>query len=691
MKSEQLQMEKRLKNYTYIVAALLLILALRLGMLQLLNNETYQTQAKENRIRLISIKAPRGEIVTREGDILAANELVYSLTLTFQGLDEQDKMIDNLLQILADYYPEMNRKVIQEKVELQQYRLYEPITLIRDIPWELVVEVEENRQNLPGVEIVVEPLRYYPNDALAGHVLGYIHSINAEELDKYPDDGYNINSLIGKSGIEKEYENEIKGIDGARSVEVDAKGHPIREQVTLEPQQGNNIELTLDFELQQVMQNSMEKMLKQVQEKHPKAKVGSAVLLNVKTGEVLAMCSSPLMYPDDWKGNISNERAAYYFPQTESYDPMYPGGFLNRTIQVSYPPGSTFKPITGMAALEKGVVDPATDYVNCNGRYWIAPYIPCWSVHGAVNYYSGMAGSCNVYFQEMGRRAGNEEISKVAEQFGLGSRTGIDLPYEVSGLLPTSDWKQEVNSVLTDRQYKNKREQLEEKYAALLEDAEDEAAKNKLLKQKENEKAQLEAQYKTDYNWNTAWHPFDTFNMSIGEGDNDYTVLQLANYVATLANGGHRMKPYMVSRIYDQEGNTVKTFKPEVVKEIDILPETISETKRAMLSVAQPGGTAYFLFSNFPQEIQVGAKTGTAAARHVGGTSTDEYNGVFVAFAPYDDPEIAFAGIVEYGNHGSESAGLVAKDVFEQYFGIKDHLAEIEGTVPNNVSNDAGD
>lgn len=691
MKSEQLQMEKRLKNYTYIVAALLLILALRLGMLQLLNNETYQTQAKENRIRLISIKAPRGEIVTREGDILAANELVYSLTLTFQGLDEQDKMIDNLLEILADYYPEMNRKAIEEKVELQQYRLYEPITLIRDIPWELVVEVEENRQNLPGVEIVVEPLRYYPNDALAGHVLGYIHSINADELDKYPDDGYNINSLIGKSGIEKEYENEIKGIDGARSVEVDAKGHPIREQVTLEPQQGNNIELTLDFELQQVMQNSMEKMLKQVQEKHPKAKVGSAVLLNVKTGEVLAMCSSPLMYPDDWKGNISNERAAYYFPQTESYDPMYPGGFLNRTIQVSYPPGSTFKPITGMAALEKGVVDPATDYVNCNGRYWIAPYIPCWSVHGAVNYYSGMAGSCNVYFQEMGRRAGNEEISKVAEQFGLGSRTGIDLPYEVSGLLPTSDWKQEVNSVLTDRQYKNKREQLEEKYAALLEDAEDEAAKNKLLKQKENEKAQLEAQYKIDYNWNTAWHPFDTFNMSIGEGDNDYTVLQLANYVATLANGGHRMKPYMVSRIYDQEGNTVKTFKPEVVKEIDILPETISETKRAMLSVAQPGGTAYFLFSNFPQEIQVGAKTGTAAARHVGGTSTDEYNGVFVAFAPYDDPEIAFAGIVEYGNHGSESAGLVAKDVFEQYFGIKDHLAEIEGTVPNNVSNDAGD
>ncbi len=358
---------------------------------------------------------------------------------------------------------------------------------------------------------------------------------------------------------------------------------------------------------------------------------------------------------------------------------------------MSYPPGSTFKPITGMAALEKGVVDPDNDYVNCTGRYWIAPYIPCWSVHGAVNYYSGMAGSCNVYFQEMGRRAGNDEIAEIAAQFGLGSRTGIDLPYEVKGLLPTTAWKQETNAILTDRQYDSKREQLEEKYAGLLAAAKDETEKTKLLKQQENEKAQLEAQYKSDYNWNTAWHPFDTFNMSIGEGYNDYTVIQIANYVATLANGGHRMKPYLVSRIFDNEGNTVKKYKPEVLQEVSVLPQTISETKRAMLSVTQPGGTAYFLFSNFPQEIQVGAKTGTAAARHVGNSTADEYNGVFIAFAPYDDPEIAFAGIVEYGNHGSESAGLVAKDVFEQYFGIKDHFVEIEETVPNGLSNAAGD
>jgi len=283
MKSEQLQWEKRLKIYTVIVMVLLLILALRLATLQLLNNESYQTQAKENRIRLISIKAPRGEIVTSDGETLAANELVYSLSLTFQGLDEQEKVVSNLLELLADYYPEITREVIDEKVEVQQYRLYEPITLIRDIPWELVVEVEENRQNLPGVEIVVEPLRYYPNGGLAGHVLGYIHSITPEELEKNPDAGYTINSLIGKSGIEKEYENEIKGVDGARSVEVDARGRPIREQVTLEPQQGNNIELTLDFELQKVMENSMEKMLQQIPRKSiPKPKVGSAYCLTSK-------------------------------------------------------------------------------------------------------------------------------------------------------------------------------------------------------------------------------------------------------------------------------------------------------------------------------------------------------------------------------------------------------------------------
>ena len=216
---------------------------------------------------------------------------------------------------------------------------------------------------------------------------------------------------------------------------------------------------------------------------------------------------------------------------------MQPGAVTNRCIQATYPPGSTYKMITGMASLDKEATNPSKDYVRCTGNYWIAPYIKCWSVHGNVNYYSAMAGSCNVYFQEIGRRAGPQEIIRVAEQFGLGAKTGIDLPYESSGLLPSPEWKKEVSSILTDRRYDQLRQELEDKYDDLMKKAKDQEEIDRLQIEKENESIQLEAQYRIDYNFNTKWQAFDTFNMSIGQGYNDYTVLQLTNYVAAIANG----------------------------------------------------------------------------------------------------------------------------------------------------------
>ncbi|MDD4549584.1 MAG: penicillin-binding protein 2 [Syntrophomonadaceae bacterium] len=679
------ELKRKMKIYSYIIIGLLAILCLRLTDIQLLKNDVYQTQAKDNRIRLVAIKAPRGEIYARDGEVFAANELVYTLSLTFLGLSKQDQVVEKLVEVLDDYYPEVTAKYIDEKIELQKYRLFEPIIIMRDIPWELVVKLEENRQELPGVAIRVEPLRYYPNESLAGHVLGYIHSINQQELSDASGDKYNINSLIGKTGIEKQYEQELRGKDGARRVEVDAKGRPVRELVTMESKPGNNIYLTLDMNLQKVLENSMEETLKNLQQRYPKAKVGSAVVLNVKTGEVLAMYSSPSMYPDDWKGELGTDRASYYYPQGNQYDPMSPGAETNRAIQVSYPPGSTFKPITGMAALEKGEVDSLTDLVTCKGSYWIAPYIKCWSVHGNVNYYAAMAGSCNVYFQEMGRRAGKEEIIRVAAEFGLGQKTGIDIPGEISGQLPTPAWKKEVNAALINRKYEQLREQLDDKYRILLKNAKDEKERGSLEKQEKSEKARLEAQYKIDYNFDTTWQPFDTFNMSIGQGYNEFTVLQLTNYCATIANGGYLMQPYIAKKIVSDNGRLIKEFKPQVIRETKVAPETIAETKRAMLAVTQPKGTAHFLFYQFPPEIQVAAKTGTAETGRAGDNSMKEFHGVFIAFAPFDDPEIAFAGVVEYGYSGGESAGIVCRDVFEQYFGIKDHLAEEDKNMVNTT------
>ena len=672
------ELENKIKIYGYVVIILLALLGTRLSVVQLFNNETYQTQAKENRIRLLPIKAPRGEIYTAQGEVLASNEIVYSLSLSYLDADKQELVIDNLLSVLQEYYPEVTRDYIEEKVEIQKLRLYEPIILLHDISWNLVVELEENRQSLPGVSIVVEPLRNYPQGSLAGHVLGYIHSIDQGELQESAEGEYSINSLIGKSGLEKQYEEVLKGKDGARNVEVDARGRPIRDLVTLEPEAGRNLHLTLDLELQQVMQKSMENTLTQLQQKYPKARVGSAVLMNVKTGEILAMCSMPAMYPDDWKGNISSKRAEYYFPQTESYDPLQPGAVSNRCIQATYPPGSTFKMITGMAALDKEAMIPLEDYIRCTGNYWIAPYIKCWSVHGNVNYYSAMAGSCNVYFQEMGRRAGQKEIIRVANEFGLGSKTGIDLPYEAKGLLPNPEWKKEISATLTDRQYERLWQELESKYDDLLEKAIDQEEIKELQKRKENEKNQLEAQYQIDYNFNTTWQAFDTFNMSMGQGYNDFTVLQLTNYVAAIANGGYLMQPQLLSRITDGENKTIKDIEPQIVREIDVKAETIAETKRAMLAVSQPGGTAHFLFNDFPHSIQVAAKTGTAETGRAGDNELKEYHGVFVAFAPFDDPEIAFAGVLVYGYSGGESAGLIARDLFRHYFGLSIYLERPE-------------
>ncbi|MEN6348572.1 MAG: penicillin-binding protein 2 [Syntrophomonas sp.] len=680
-------LKTNLKIYACVVALLLSVLCIRLAVVQLFNNDVYQTQAKENRIRLVPVKATRGEIFARDGEVLASNKLVYTLSLTFLEINDYKKVSEQLVKMLKDYYPELTTKVINEKIKQQKYRLFEPVIIIRDIPWDLVVRLEENRRELPGVTVTVEPLRYYPEASLAGHVLGYIHSISPEELASTETAKYSSASLLGKAGVEKQYEQDLRGKDGARRVEVDARGRPVRELVTMEPSPGNNLYLTLDMKLQKVLEKSMEDTLKRLQSKYPKARVGSAVVLNVKTGEVLAMCSSPAMYPDDWKGNLSTDRVPYYFPQGSDYDPLNPGAIVNRAIQSTYPPGSTFKPVTGMAALEKGVMDPQNDFVNCGGSYWIAPYIKCTGVHGNLNYYSAMSKSCNTYFQEMGRRAGKDEIIHVAGEFGLGSQTGIDLPEESKGLLPTPQWKNETYSKSVDKRYEALQKQLDERYATLMEQAGDEEERLQIEKKKKKEKASLEAQYNIDYNFYTTWQDYDTFNMSIGQGFNDYSVLQLANYTATIANGGNLMKPYAVKKIVSHDNKILKEAKPEIVRKVDLNPLTIEETRKAMLQVTQPGGTANFLFSNFPANIKVGAKTGTAETGRKGDSTMNEFHGVFIAFAPFDDPEIAFAGVIEYGQHGSESAGYLAKDVFEQYFGLIDHLAENDKNAASTVQN----
>lgn len=662
----RLIMERTLKNFLWIIAIIFVLLFIRLAWLQLFNAELYRTQAVSNTIRWIVEPASRGEITAAGGEVIATNRPVYNLTLDYLGLQDQDtnQVINSLVEILND--PEITFEGIKEAIQSQGSRLFEPIIIKRDIPIELVTKIEERRRNLPGVNITVQPQRFYPFGTLAGHLLGYVHSIK-EELEQPGFEDYGMGDLVGKTGIEKYYEQYLRGTNGYTQMEVTAKNRPVRQLSSIPSVQGNTVVLTMDLKLQQAMEKSFDEALAKVQAEHPKALAGGAVLLEVKTGKVLAMTSRPVLNPDDFNGRpLNQEQADYYFRNI-------PPALYNRVIQGSYVPGSAFKPITGMAALESGQMDPL-DTVVCTGKYWNPPYIKCWGVHGTVNYYSAMANSCNVYFQEMGRRAGISQIGRVGGEFGLNKPTGIDLPFEGRGILPDLQWQEiefSARAEKINKEINDKIIEIELEYQEKIDRAAGEQEIKRLQNELKNQKRIWEQERKIRLEHYTAWHDWDTYNTSIGQGYNQFTIIQLANYAATIANGGKHFKPYTVEKILDHNGNVVQEFQPQLINQVLIKPENIMETKKAMQAVTAPGGTAYSLFKHFPQDLKVAAKTGTAQPGREGYVKNKDFDGLFIAFAPVDDPQIAFAGVMEHGYSGGGSMGLVAKAVFEEHFGLE--------------------
>jgi len=609
-------------------------------------------------MRLVPIPATRGNIVTADGVTIATDYPSFRVTITYLGLKNQEQVINRLAEILND--PEITPEYINGLLKESGSRLYEPIVVKRNIPIEVVTAIESRRNELPGVNIEPAPERKYPFGNLAAHVLGYLSEVN-EELGKEGYEDYKLGDLIGKIGIEKEYDKYLRGKNGFRQVEVNVKNRPIREVTTVSPQPGNNVILTIDYDLQKAMDEAFDNVLAELQ-KNPrsdKAQAGAAVLLDVKTGKVLAMSTRP-----DNKITVQN-----------------------KAIQGRYIPGSTFKMVTGIAALEAGKVTPKETIYN-PGRYWYPPYIKSVAPVGPTNLYTAISKSDNVYFQEVGRRAGIDAIAGIGAQLGLDGPTGIDLPFENKGVsplqgLPTIEKRSQYfdwAAMIVNDRYEKKIKEKEEYYDQLIAASQDEAEIKKLQWQKDNEIKKIKAQWEIDLKWNTNWHDVDTFNIAIGQGRQNYTPLQLAHYVATIANNGIRYKPYVVEKIVSPDGEVINEFKPEIVGKANISQTTFDEIKKAMTYTTQPGGTAYSLFSKFPKEIQVGAKTGTAQPGQAGYRVGDKqyYDGLFVAFAPADDPQIAFAGVVEHGYSGGGSAGKIAKAVFEEYFGL------VQKEIPQN-------
>lgn len=673
---EKLVIKKRLQIYSAVIIMIFLALIGRVFWLQVIQEEIFVNKAENQSTRWITESAPRGEVVDRDGNTLITNRPVYNLTLNYLGLQDQDisQVVEELVQVLND--PEITVEAVQANIDSQTSRLYEPIVIKRDIPIETVIQLEERRRELPGLLIETSTQRSYIHGTVLGHLLGYVHSIK-DELEDPAYENYGLGDLVGKTGIEKQYEFELKGTNGYRQVTVDANNHPIKEVSSLPSTPGCKLALTVDLDLQIVMENSFDRMMAGVQEKFPKAKAGAAVLLDVKTGGVLAMVSRPTVNPDEFNGkSLTQAQADYYFTQA-------PAAFTNRAIQGSYVPGSTFKPITGMAALTSGLLDP-DEKITCSGRYWFKPYIKCTGVHGPVNYAQAMAKSCNVYFQEAARRAGISLIGQVGEEFGLGGRTGIDLPFEGKGLLPSITWQtieyanraEKINQRIDE-----KLAEFEAEYRPKINAAADEDEKKRLERQLKSKINTWEAERKIQLAYYTTWHDFDTYNTGIGQGYNQYTITQLAAYVAALANDGIYNTPYVVQTIYNSDG-TVKEEHTADSRKVNVEEWIIQATREAMTNVTKPGGTAYSVFKNIPESIGVGAKTGTAQPGRTGYEKMKDFDGLFIAFAPADDPQIAFAGVMEFGNTGSGSVGQVAKDVFEYYFGITADTSPTANQVP---------
>ncbi|MBC7324619.1 MAG: penicillin-binding protein 2, partial [Moorella sp. (in: Bacteria)] len=466
-------LSKRLNGYLVMIIFIFILLTSRLFFLQIVNAQEFSKQSAENRIRINPIEARRGDILDRNGQVVATSQPVYVVTVRSMPGEDLDAVLHNLSLLLDD--PELTPEAIKELINKNPLR-YEP-TEIKRLPASdpraiaTVTRLEENRQDLPGVNIKEEPQRYYPYGPLAGHLLGYVGQINENELEARKEENYGLNDKIGKTGIEAflEYSNDdgreigLRGKKGAEQVEVDAYNRKVRDLVTLPPVPGDTVQLTIDLELQQTLEKAMDQVIVVTKEKNPRAGGGAAVVLDVKTGAILALASKPDMDPNDFVNGNYDRKANYY--NDKNLKPLY-----NRAIQGTYPPGSIFKPVVAMAALDAGLITPE-DIVYDSGRYWKPGGITCWAPggHGNVNLYRAMAVSCNTYFQWAGEAAGIARINEIGRQFGLGQPTGvIGLTGEGRGILPSPEWKKEFNGPYWDRWLKRQEEEIDKKYAGLL-------------------------------------------------------------------------------------------------------------------------------------------------------------------------------------------------------------------------------
>jgi len=639
---ERRVLEKKTRAFLIMVSVIFLVLVVRLAYMQLFQYAKFSTLARENRIRLVTITAPRGEVFDRNGVKLVGNQPVYTISLEKLGRKDNGELVQRLATILN-----MDPQEIQQKIN-QQRSAYEPVKLATRVPAELVTRIEEQRLELPGVVIDTEPLREYPNENLMAQVMGYVRQISAEQLAANKDKGYKPGDNFGQSGLENTYEQYLRGQDGGRQVEVDATGKAVKDLGVKEPVPGNNLVLTIDQKIQKSAEEALARASQQaIKLGHAEARAGAAAALDIRTGAVLALASYPTYDPVKLSGILSQKDYEEIF--NSPWKPL-----LNRAL-LPYAPGSTFKMIVAMAGLESGKTNSQETIID-PGYFFLGRAFNDWQPggHGNVNLVRAIKVSCDTYFYQLGYRVGIDNIARFAREFGMAEKTGIELPGEESGVVPGPDTKLQQRLVYLNKDTRDQVKEIEQRYNDLLAKTTDENQRKDLLGKRSDELRAIQ--------WDLDWHDYDTIISSIGQGDNRYTPLELANYAAAIANGETRYKPYLVQKVTDPSGNVLIENAPVELGHVNISPETLAVVRQGMHEVTQPpDGTANGFFVGFPP---VAAKTGTAEV------SGHDNHAVFVAFAPYDNPEIAVAVVMEFAGHGGTAAGPVAEDMIAAHFGL---------------------
>jgi penicillin-binding protein 2 len=598
-------LKKRIDIATLVIIAFLAILIARLWFLQVRNGAEYEQLANNNRVRMRDVVAPRGNIYDTDNRLLVTNRPSFNIVWTKEDAPEPEKIIKRLAAILNE-----DITVILGRVrEAADNPRHIPIRLKEDIDWDVLAYIENNRYDLPGVSIEVLPRRKYLYNSIASHSIGYLGEINKQELANRPNENYQVGDQIGKTGIEKLFEIPLRGEKGQLYVEVDAHGFEQKRLPGLKPLPGNDIRLTLDLDLQQTAHKALA------------GRAGAVVVMEVNSGRILTLTSSPTINLEEFLGGISTTAWNKLLN-----DPLHP--LVNKAIMGQYPPGSTYKIVTALAGLTENIITPETEFYCSGSLKFGNRHYGCWkrSGHGPTVLHKALRESCDVYFYMVGQKLGVDTLARYANSLGLGLKTGIELEHEKNGLVPTSEWK---------------RRKIKE-----------------------------------------TWQKGETLSVAIGQGFNLTTPLQICLMTATLANGGTLYRPQLIETISDPEGDILKTLHPISKGYALGSQNSFKLIKKGLIAAVndKKHGTGN---EASMENVIVAGKTGTAQVIRLARFKDMPEEEIpyqyrdhawFTCFAPAEEPEIAVTVLVEHGQHGGSTAGPVAKAVMTKYFEKNDTI-----------------